>query len=52
MILEIKEDPETKEPFIEIPEDICQQLNFEVGDTILWEDNGDGSYKLSKLYVS
>jgi hypothetical protein len=48
MILEIKEDPETKEPFIEIPEDICEQLDFKVGDTILWTDNKDGSYTLTK----
>jgi len=48
VIVEIKEDPETKESFIEIPESICKQLNFNEGDTIIWKDNKDGSYTLSK----
>jgi hypothetical protein len=52
MIIDIKADPETGEPYIEIPDDICDQLDFKVGDTILWTDNKDGSYTLSKSNVS
>lgn len=29
-------------------EDTCNELGWEVGDTIFWEDNGDGSFVLSK----
>jgi hypothetical protein len=48
MILDIKEDPETGDPFIEIPDDICDQLGFKVGDMIIWTDNKDGSFTLRK----
>jgi len=29
--------------------DICEELGWEVGDTLVWSDNGDGSWSLAKF---
>lgn len=35
--LEVKEDPETKEQFIEFPDGVLEGLGWKEGDTIEWE---------------
>lgn len=50
-ILEVNEDPETGDCFIQFPPDLLEQANWQIGDNIEWKDNGDGSYSLIKKNV-
>jgi len=46
----IIEDPDdSNELAIDIPEELLSEAGFAVGDTIIWEDNGDDSWTLSKV---
>lgn len=36
---------------IELPEEICESLDWQVGTVIQWIDNGDGSFALVKKNV-
>lgn len=36
------------EAFIQIPDDMAKAAGFEVGDTVVWTDNKDGSFTLAK----
>lgn len=42
---------ETGDYFIELPEEICESLDWQVGTVIQWIDNGDGSFTLVKKNV-
>jgi hypothetical protein len=44
----VEEDPVTGELILPFPDGLCDQLGWEINDTLDWEDNGDGSYTLSK----
>lgn len=46
--LEVKEDPDTGELLLEFPSDFLEMQNWKEGDTLVWLDNGDGSWTLSK----
>jgi hypothetical protein len=37
-----------EELFIELPPDALNQVGWDIGDTIIWEDLGNGSFKLKK----
>jgi hypothetical protein len=41
----------TEEYFIELPEEICELLDWQVGTVVQWLDNGDGSFALVKKNV-
>lgn len=43
----IEIDPSGEAYFL-IPDDIWDQTNWEIGDTIEWLNNGDGSWTLRK----
>lgn len=45
---EVKYDSETDEYFIEFSDDAMKEMGWNIGDSILWKDNGDGSFTLSK----
>lgn len=48
-IIEVQENGETKELFIEFPQDAIDQAGWDEGDTIIWEELPDGSgYVLTK----
>lgn len=49
-IVEIQEH-EDGSAFIEFPEDMMQGLDWKEGDTVVWKDNKDGSYTLTKKEV-
>jgi len=34
--VEVKEDPKTKEPFIEFPDELMESLDWKEGDTLEW----------------
>ena len=42
---------DTEEYFIELPEEICELLDWQVGTVVQWLDNGDGSFTLVKKNV-
>jgi len=47
--LEVQEDPESGELFLQFSEEILANLNWKEGDTLEWHDNGDGSWTLNKV---
>ena len=42
-------DEETDDYIVPLGNDVCDELGWQVGDTIKWQDNGDGSYTLTKI---
>jgi len=42
------EDPETGELILPFPEGMCDEMGWEIGDTLTWTSNEDGSFTLSK----
>jgi hypothetical protein len=47
-ILEVKENQETKELYLDLPSDALNQVGWDEGDTILWEELPNGNWSLSK----
>ena len=47
-ILNVKEDSNTGEYYIEIPQEILEESGFKIGDDLHWIDNRDGSFTLMK----
>jgi hypothetical protein len=48
----VEEDPETKELVIPFSPDMLAQVGWDFGDIILWKDNQNGSFTLSKQKVT
>jgi len=46
--VQIEYDAETDEYILPLGNDVCDQVGWQVGDTIKWQDNGDGTYTLTK----
>lgn len=44
----VEEDPETGELLLTLPEELLTLQGWNDGDTLLWTDNGDGTWSLSK----
>jgi len=42
------EDPETGDLIMPFPEGMCDELGWEIGDTLIWTVNEDQSFTLSK----
>ena len=47
-IVEVQQDGKTKELFIEFPPDSIDQVGWDVGDTVIWEELPSGGYSLTK----
>jgi bifunctional DNA-binding transcriptional regulator/antitoxin component of YhaV-PrlF toxin-antitoxin module len=47
----IEMDP-SGEAYFQIPDELWDELGWEIGDTIQWLDNGDDSYTLRKSDAS
>lgn len=45
-VLDVKEDAEGF--YLEFPEDLLAQSGFEIGDTLVWKDLGNGSWSITK----
>ena len=45
----LEEDPETKDLIMPIPPDLLNQMGWDVGDTLIWEDLKNGSLALKKV---
>ena len=46
--IEVQEDGKTKELFIELPPDCLDQVGWDVGDTLIWEELPTGNWSLTK----
>jgi hypothetical protein len=44
----LEEDPEFGDLIAPLPEDMLTEVGWKEGDEILWTDNGDGSWTLTK----
>lgn len=44
----VQEDGKTKELYLEFPPDALDQVGWDEGDTLLWEELPNGSWSLSK----
>lgn len=47
-ILDVKQDDESGDTFIELPDDLMIKAGWNVGDDIEWIDNKDGSWTMKK----
>jgi hypothetical protein len=47
----VKEDSESGDFYIDLDEEMCKSLDWNIGDTIIWEKNGENSYVLVKKTV-
>lgn len=44
----LEEDPETGELVMPFSPDMLAQVGWDFGDTIIWKDEGNGSWSLTK----
>jgi hypothetical protein len=49
--LNVEEDPETGDAILKFPEDLLEEAGWKEGDEIVWKDNQDGSWSLTKKSV-
>lgn len=49
--LNIVEDPETGDLLLDLGSELCAELGWQVGDTVEWTDNQDGSWTLNKKQI-
>lgn len=47
-VVRLEEDPDTKDLIIPFTPDMLAQVGWDFGDTIVWQDNQNGSFTLSK----
>lgn len=47
----IEEDPETGDAILTFPPELLEQAGWKEGDEIIWADNKDGSWSLTKKNV-
>ena len=47
-VVTVQEHNETKELYLQFPPDAINQVGWDEGDTIVWEDNQDGTWTLTK----
>jgi hypothetical protein len=50
--LDVQEDPETGDCILQFPPELLEQAGWKEGDTLIWEDQCDGSWSLSKKTVN
>lgn len=46
--IEVQENGKTKELFIEFPPDALDQVGWDVGDTLIWEELDHGAWSITK----
>jgi hypothetical protein len=49
--LNVEEDPETGDAMLTFPPDLLEQAGWKEGDELVWKDNQDGSWSLTKKSV-
>jgi len=46
--LEVQENGKTKELFLEFPPDALNQVGWDIGDTLIWEELDHGAWSIRK----
>jgi hypothetical protein len=46
--LDVQEDPKSGDAIIQFPDDLLEETGWREGDDIVWKDNNDGSFSLTK----
>jgi hypothetical protein len=46
--LPVQYDPVTEEHYIQLSEEMLQETGWKIEDSLVWTDNKDGSYTLTK----
>jgi hypothetical protein len=46
--VKVEEDPNTGDLVLPLPTELLNQMGWDIGDDLVWSDNFDGSYSLSK----
>ena len=47
-VVQVKEDGKTKDLYIEFPDGAINQVGWDIGDTVLWEELPHGNWSLKK----
>ena len=47
----VEKDTDSDELILTFPDDLIEQMDWQIGDTLIWTDNQDGSWTLSKQSV-
>lgn len=48
IISEVKYDSQTGDYYLEFHPELLDQLGWYIGDTLIWEDNKDGTFSIKK----
>ena len=48
-LVSVQEDPKTKVLFIELPDALCKQMDLIEDDNVIWEEQTDGSWYVTKV---
>jgi hypothetical protein len=46
--VKVEEDPETGEVILPFPPDLLNQMGWDFGDTLIWDDNLNGTFSIKK----
>ena len=46
--LNVEEDPLTGDFFLQLTDEICEELGWTVGDTLIWEELPNNSWSIKK----
>ena len=46
--LTVQEDPQTGDLFLELPEELLEEMDWKEGDTLIWEGNNNTYYVRKK----
>jgi hypothetical protein len=44
----VEDDQDPEQLLLDLGTELCEQLGWQVGDTLTWKDNQDGSWTLTK----
>lgn len=47
-LIEVKENQETKELYLNLPVDALSQVGWDEGDILIWEELDNGNWRISK----
>ena len=50
--VKVEEDPMTGDLMLPLPEDLLELQGWKPGDVLVWKDNSDGTWTLSKKHKS
>jgi hypothetical protein len=47
-VIQVKENQETKELYLDLPSDVLNQVGWDEGDTLIWDELDNGNWSLTK----